>query len=638
MMLSAFYLILAILGLGFLIFIHELGHLFMARRVGMKVEIFSIGFGPVIRSGVFKNINWQLCLLPFGGYVRIAGMERQDGLDSHQSPDGFYAKTPLQRIKVAAAGPTCNIIFSLFVFCCIWLLGGQQKPFQQYTQIIGYVDPHSQLYLNGVRAGDEILSVGGKKVEGYQNLLVSMLLSSNQVVLEGIKNDYPNSTQENFKVNLPTSQSPQALVEQLGAIPAQYLIFNDFSSPDSPLRSSGIQKGDQIVWVDGHFIFSYQQLSQVLNEPKAVLTVQRNQEIFLTQIPRLKIADLRLRPDQKNEIDDWHHEAALSTRVDQLYFIPYLISYDNVIVKPLSFMDFNAEETQPIPEFRHPLKTVLQPGDKIIEVDGAPVINSIDFIKQLQSRNALMVVYRGGKTKLSSWTQADSAYKVPFELFNLQHMVQSIHNTQFPTQKDQLVLLKPITLKPLSELKLDPERSKQLEHEYLEKKKLIEKIENYNEREEQLYYLEQSQNRLMLGANLVDRFVSYNPSPFSLVCKVFDQTWQTLTSLFSGSLSPKTLTGPVGIVQALQYSWASGLKDALFWLGFVSLNLSILNFLPIPVLDGGHILFAVIEAVIRRPIKAKTMEKVIVPFMVLLLVLFIYLTYHDISKLISRFF
>lgn len=638
MFINIFYLLLSILGLGFLIFIHELGHLLMARRVGMKVEIFSMGFGPVLRSGIYKDIKWQVCLLPFGGYVRIAGMENRGDLEPYQIAEGFYGKTPLQRIKVALSGPSANILFAFIAFSGIWLLGGQQKPFQQYTQVIGYVDSQSQLYNKGVRAGDEIHSVGDKKVVGYQDMLVSILLANKTTSLEGNKIDYLTSQQENFKISLPPANSPSSIIEQLGIIPAQYLIFNDFASLDSPLRNSGIQKGDQIIWVDGQFIFSYQQLSHLLNEPKTLLTVQREGKTFLAQIPRLKIGDLRLKAEQKNEIDDWHHDAGLSTKVEDLYFIPYTINYDNVITKSVAFMNLNAEETQPVAEFRNGLKTILQPGDRIVGIDGAIVHKSTDLLKHLQDRKALMVVYRGDKLKLSSWLTADTAFKAHFATPDIGNLIQKIEDSQIPFKENQLILLKPISLKPLSSLKLDPLKADQLKQEYLEKRKRIEENPNPQVRESQLEDLERSQNRLMLGANLSDLMVSYNPSPFFMFSHVFDQTWQTLNNLFSGSLSPKSLAGPVGIVQALQYSWASGVKDALFWLGFVSLNLAILNLLPVPVLDGGHILFAIIEAITKKPIKAKTMEKVVIPFMVLLMMLFIYLTYQDISKLISRFF
>ncbi len=638
MIVSIVYLILAVFGLGFLIFIHELGHLLMAHHCGMTVEVFSIGFGPIIRRGEIKGVKWQLCLLPFGGYVRIAGMEKKEGIEPHRIADGFYGKKPIERVKVALAGPIVNIAFAFFAFCLIWIFGGQEKPFQQYTQVIGYVDPQSKLYRSGVRPGDELLYVDGKKISGYQDLLISLLLADKGVVFQGNEVDYFSGKKEPFSLSLPSTSSNHANIEQLGILPAQYLIFNNFSSANSPLKNSGIQKGDRIIWVDGELIFSNQQLLATLNDSKVLLTIKRDGKHFLAQAPRLKISDLRIRMDQKNELEDWQHEAGLKSKVEQLYFIPYLLSHENVISEPLAFMNMNAEEERPSESFRNPIGEVLRQGDQIIAIDGIAVTHSADLLKNLQNRNALMVVQRGAEKSVSSWENADTLFESSFKPSALKQLISKIGSSKGLSKEDNLILLPPITLKSLPELKLDRTKAKQIEADYQEKKRLIEKIENTEQREHQLTLLEQSQKRLMLGALLSDQMVAYNPAPTEIFINVFNQTWKTLTNLLSGSLSPKSLTGPVGIVQALQYSWASGVKEALFWLGFVSLNLAILNLLPIPVLDGGHVLFATIEAITKKPIKAKTMEKFIFPFLLLLIILFIYLTYQDIAKLITRFF
>ena len=90
------YFLLAALGLGFLIFIHELGHYIMARKVGMKVEVFSIGFGRPIKTFMFQGVKWQVCYLILGGYVKIAGMDGQQEKGSDKT--NFYDKSPLKRI------------------------------------------------------------------------------------------------------------------------------------------------------------------------------------------------------------------------------------------------------------------------------------------------------------------------------------------------------------------------------------------------------------------------------------------------------------------------------------------------------------------------------------------------------------
>ena len=131
----------------------------------MKVEVFSIGFGPTLRQWTLQGVKWQLCILPFGGYVRIAGMEKKGGLEPHQIPDGFYSKTPRQRIQVALAGPIAtNILFAFVAFTLIWLTGGQKKPFQQLTHVVGYVDADSIFKMNSVVPGDVLFFFQWKTV------------------------------------------------------------------------------------------------------------------------------------------------------------------------------------------------------------------------------------------------------------------------------------------------------------------------------------------------------------------------------------------------------------------------------------------------------------------------------------------
>jgi regulator of sigma E protease len=102
-------------------------------------------------------------------------------------------------------------------------------------------------------------------------------------------------------------------------------------------------------------------------------------------------------------------------------------------------------------------------------------------------------------------------------------------------------------------------------------------------------------------------------------------------------LNPKYMSGPVGIVHVVHQSWMVGVKEALFWMGIISLNLGIVNLLPIPVLDGGHIMFSLLEMVRKRPLRSKTMERLVLPFIGLLIAFFIYITYQDIARLFSKF-
>ncbi|MCB1082613.1 MAG: site-2 protease family protein, partial [Chlamydiia bacterium] len=186
---SILYIILAILGLNLLVFIHELGHYILARRNGMKVETFSIGFGKPLIKWMRKGVKWQICPILFGGYVKIAGMEKEGNLEPYEVPEGFYSKKPWARIKVALAGPVVNLVFALVAFTAIWALGGREKPFSQFTQVIGYVDPQSELYQNGVRAGDLLKEYNDKPYQGYQDLIFAAIANGRPANLEGVKID-----------------------------------------------------------------------------------------------------------------------------------------------------------------------------------------------------------------------------------------------------------------------------------------------------------------------------------------------------------------------------------------------------------------------------------------------------------------
>jgi regulator of sigma E protease len=638
MMENILYLLLAILGLGFLVFIHEFGHYIVARRVGMTVEAFSIGFGKPIYTWESKGVKWQICYLPFGGYVRIAGMEKKGTLEPHEIPGGFYEKKPLDRIKVALAGPVTNIIFAFLVFALIWITGGQEKPFREHTNVIGNIDTQSSLYTFGVRPGDQLTAIDGKPVQGFTDIFVEMMMNKHARHLEGKEIDYFTHKEEPFAYPFESGLHGMEAVSSLGIIPAEYLMFQAITAPGSPMEKSGIQKGDRIVWADGELIFSRNYLTQVLNEPITFLTIKRGDTTFFSRVPRLKITDLQIDNTQKAELDDWQHEAGLMSKIAQLYFIPYNLNNRCVVENPISYVDKDLETKEYKPEARKKLGLSLEPGDIIMAVDGEAVTDSFQILAKLQNRKALAIVQRSPRAPLISWKKADAFFENSFQIDKLSQIIHTIGTAQPLTHLDDLHLLSPVVLKSFSELPLTPQMKAEADARFQAQKKQIEKIDDEQVRAQQLELLAQSQKTLMLGISLEDRLVTYNPSPFTLFGDVVDQTWKTLVNLVSGSLSPKHLAGPIGIVQALQSSWTQGLKDALFWLGFVSLNLAFLNLLPLPVLDGGHILFSVIEGITKKPIKAKTMEKLIIPFIVLLIIFFVYVTYQDISRIIGRFF
>lgn len=608
-----FYILLAILGLGFLVFIHELGHYFVARRKGMRVEAFAIGFGKPIFTWERDGVKWHICMLPFGGYVKIAGMQREGSLEPYEIQGGFYGKKPMARIWVALAGPLVNIAFALLVFTVLWMAGGRDKQFFDFTHRIGWVDPQSALYANGVRPGDLIEKYDGKPFTGIKDLLVSSLMKGETTRIEGIKVDYLSGKKNHFDYTLKTYPSSEMMgKEKLNTIgvlsPASYLIYQGPTLvAGSPMQASGLEPKDRILWADGEVVFSHQQLSSLTNEPSSFLTVKRGSLVFQTKVPRIKLADLKMTLPEKGEIDDWQHEAALKGSLTELYFIPYNLSPTLNVESKLRFIE-EADQKKAFEVCeRCPYFTPLEEGDQILAVDGASVHSPHELLAELQTRKMLVIVDRDPKIEEKVlWTKADEQFD-DFSSKNLQTIVSSIGTDHPVANAGDLHLLKPVLPKPLSELSKTP---------------LDEKMGQ----------------RLVLGIPLSDREVRYNPAPLAQFNEVIRDTYYTLKSLFSGAANPKYVAGPVGIVQIVHHSWMLGVKEALFWMALISLNLGVINLLPLPVLDGGHILFSIIEAITKRPLRSRTMERLIIPFVILIIGFFIFVTYHDITRLFSKFF
>lgn len=644
MLLSLLYILLAILGLGFLVFIHELGHYWVARRKGMKVEAFAIGFGKPLIVWERDGVKWQICLLPFGGYVRIAGMQRENGREPSQIPDGFYGKKPWARIQVALAGPLVNIGFALIVFTLLWFSGGRNKPFAEFTHRIGWVDPKSALYEKGVRPGDTIEKYDGHSFGGFKDLLISSIIQRDQNKIEGFKVDYSTGRKIRYDYKLKSYDNPEMIgkdkLSTIGVLsPARYLIFQGPGLIEgSPMQRSGIQPGDRIIWMDGEFVFSHQQLSHLTNDPSVFVTVLRGGKTLQTIVPRVPLSDFKLSWPEKGELDDWQHEARIKKKLFDLSFIPYNLSPNLVVESRFQFIDEIDQKRafEPCERCRYFLP--LQEGDKIIALNGKRVSTPYELLKMLQTQEALMIVERDpGATKKVLWTKAD----VEFEDFSpqaLQEIVSSIGTDHSIEKKGNLVLLKPIQPKALADFPFTSEQKALMSREIEQTKKEIEAIQDPTQKEEALYRLEKLQKKLVLGLPLVDREVRYNPTPAQQFVDVLKDTYRTLSSLISGSANPKYVAGPVGIVQIVHQSWLIGGKEVLFWMALISLNLGIINLLPLPVLDGGHIVFSVLELFTRKPMKAKTMEKLIIPFIALLIGFFLFVTYNDITRLFSKFF
>lgn len=636
-------ILLAILALGFLIFIHELGHYFMAKRVGMRVETFSIGMGSPIFSWMSDGTKWQLGWIPFGGFVKIAGTDTEQNQDLDKIKDGYFSKTPWERIKVSIMGPLVNILFALLAFALLWVSGGREKSFSEYTKKIGLVDPKSELYAHGIRSGDEVFALNGAPYNGVQDLLYLGVTSKGPIEVTGAKVNYATGEKSPFTLEVtpyphPLRPGKDFLTTGLTS-PANFLLYDKLPNGQenplleaSPLKDSGIQYGDQIVWLDGRRVFSLPELSSILNDGKALLTINRNGQTLLLRAPRVKVHDLKMTNEFRDELTDWQFAAGLNaSKFSSLFTLPYNLTNDGVVENRMSFIDLSEEDAAfpAIPESA--VEQPLLEEDKIIAVDGFPVKHSSEILKLIQERHIQLIVVRPHENlEKISWVAADSAFDKSVNPKNLDAIGETIGTANVLQQSGNAVLLKTIKPKTHKEIYANsPEMQQAIEAQ----KKQIAAIDDPVKKAQALEYLEKAEAKLELGLPVRDLRVEYNPIPTTQFFNVVKEIFKTLKSLFTGALNPKWMSGPVGIVSMFQEQTRSGIGETLFWLGTISLNLGLLNLLPIPMLDGGTIVINLIEMITGRKLKPQTLEKIILPFAILLIFFFIFLTYHDISRL-----
>jgi regulator of sigma E protease len=176
--------ILAILvTFSIVVFVHELGHFIIALKSGVKVYVFSLGFGPEILGITYKGIRYRISAFPLGGYVKMKG-ENPDDEDARES-DAFMGLEPIRRIGILGAGPLMNFIAGMIIFSLVIYTWGLPRFVDK--PIIGGVAADSPAYRSGVKEGDKVISVNGKGVSTWQELSIYIGKSEGEPVQLRIK-------------------------------------------------------------------------------------------------------------------------------------------------------------------------------------------------------------------------------------------------------------------------------------------------------------------------------------------------------------------------------------------------------------------------------------------------------------------
>lgn len=234
--------------LGFLIFIHELGHFTVAKLCKVKVNEFALGFGPAILSKQGKETKYQLRLIPLGGFVSMEG-------ETERSEErGSFSKTSIpKRIAIVAAGGLVNIIFATVLFFGIQTFSGNN-----ITTKVSEVTPGYAAETCGILPGDEIVKINGKRVRRLTDINKIVSSSNGENLVVTIKR--AGSTMD-FNIK-PTSYEYKATGIYLGS--DKDTTVHGFDSKDS-IEGQGIEVGDKIIYVNGvHVEDDYNKLSEAI--------------------------------------------------------------------------------------------------------------------------------------------------------------------------------------------------------------------------------------------------------------------------------------------------------------------------------------------------------------------------------------
>jgi regulator of sigma E protease len=255
--------------LGFLIFAHEAGHFFVAKFFKVRVLVFSFGFGKRLFGFRRGPTDYRVSLVPLGGYVRMAGDTPEENQPAN--PDEFLSKPKWQRFLILVAGPAMNIIIAI-AFVAGLMMGGTETP--KLGTVISSVDPGKPGAKAGLQAGDQIVAIDGKSVEGFDDVKMAISLHANTPLrVEYLRNGARRAT----------TLTPERWDTDLGPIgrawitPYQPTIVGRIL-PDSPAAKAGLQTGDRIVAANGKPTPEFEQFYEVFTAAKdtpIALDVQR---------------------------------------------------------------------------------------------------------------------------------------------------------------------------------------------------------------------------------------------------------------------------------------------------------------------------------------------------------------------------
>lgn len=254
------YLAAVGLVLGVLVFVHEFGHYAVAKLCGVRVEIFSLGFGKRLWGFRRGDTDYRISLLPLGGYVKMSGenpMEARTG-----DPGEFTSHPRWQRFLIAIAGPAMNIILAIVVLTAVFMVHYEYAAYWKKSSPVGWVEPNSPAQSAGILPGDRILKLDNLQNPTWEQLAYRIALNPNQTMdmVVGRGSEVIHTTVT------PKAAGPDQVGYAGMTGEAPVLVAN--VETDTPAQKAGIQAGDRLLSVNGSPLEALPALSKVLEQTK----------------------------------------------------------------------------------------------------------------------------------------------------------------------------------------------------------------------------------------------------------------------------------------------------------------------------------------------------------------------------------
>jgi regulator of sigma E protease len=533
--------------LGILIFVHELGHFLVARWCGVRVEIFSLGFGKKIFSYKKGDTTYCISIVPLGGYVKMFGEQPGENIPPAQKKYSFTHKNVYKRIAIVLAGPLMNFFFAVLIFWALAMIGEEfHRP------LLGDIERTSPAYKMGLRSGDLITGINGKDIKTFEEVVQRLTDHRNRDVLVTVQRD--DGTVD-LAATVSSKPNPNILSvnESVGDITGMTLLSRGTFvgvEPSSPLYKIGLRPGDRIVNINGTKVTYWRELDKVLKSVPTSSPLTLEVERFLDD--KFQKSEKMSLTYSGSKLKEYSLDT-LGMESSELYLAK--ISADS----PAS-------------------EAGLQRFDKIVSIDNKEV---------------------------TAWDE----------------VVNIIKN--FDGSSEALIFDIRREGKPLS-LKIKPAMTTQMSPTGAEDKRFtvgVYPMVNFADAESVVIRADNIGQALVRG-----------------VTRTWDVSVMMAMSfvrLVENKISAKNIGGVISIGQAASETFKMGLDKFLQMMALISVNLFILNLLPIPVLDGGHLVFYVIEAVKGSPLSLKKMEMAQQVGLVLLMSLMVFALFNDITRIFS---